>query len=101
MHSPHENFEFAVKGCGCEACKLKRKNPFDDMKNPDYSPKPPTGVMPRWRHEELRIIGIDNAILRFKAAGKPVPEHWVHERAERQQWLSWYFTAEEEIKNLK
>lgn len=47
--------------------------------NPDYSPKPPVGLIPRWRWNELRKEAIFEAINRYEEAGKEIPAEWVEE----------------------
>lgn len=42
-------------------------------------PRPPDGVMPRWRHEELRAEDLANAIIRYERAGKTPPPEWREE----------------------
>lgn len=50
--------------------------------------KPPLGVMPRRRHEELRKEHLKDAILRYVAVEKRYPVEWVHELNELTASLS-------------
>ena len=44
-------------------------------------PKPPLGLRPRWKAEEMRMQEIAAAMLRYNDAGKPVPAPWTEELA--------------------
>jgi hypothetical protein len=41
--------------------------------------KPPIGLTPRWLREEMRVIEICEAIVRYKKAKIPVPFVWLEE----------------------
>lgn len=41
--------------------------------------KPPVGLMPRWRSDELRRDEIVDAIARFIEVGKDIPLEWIGE----------------------
>lgn len=47
----------------------------------DYSPakKPPMGIMPKWRHDEMRLGSIIGAIERYIDAKCQVPLEWIEE----------------------
>ena len=40
----------------------------------------PIGLMPEWRHIELRIQAIDEAIARYEKARNDIPFQWVCEK---------------------
>lgn len=44
--------------------------------------KPPLGVLPRWRHNELRATELLCAMLRYVEAGKTIPREWLDELTE-------------------
>jgi hypothetical protein len=55
---------------------------FDASKCDDGSisnEKPPLGLMPKYIHDEKRVISICNAIIRYTAKGKKVPNEWLWE----------------------
>jgi len=49
-------------------------------------PKPPLGIMPRWRYEEIRDIEriqeLVDAIIRYRKEGVPCPPEWAQEIAD-------------------
>lgn len=60
--------------------------------NKDYVPKPPLGIMPRWLWDERnptptladvwqRLNALNDAIKRYEAAGKHIPDEWYKELA--------------------
>jgi hypothetical protein len=46
---------------------------------PPHYPKPPLGLMPRWRWLELRREELKQAILRYMDAGRVIPAEWLNE----------------------
>jgi hypothetical protein len=46
------------------------------------SEKPPIGLIPRFIFEEERLEEIEDAMDRYRAAGKKIPEEWIRERTE-------------------
>lgn len=42
----------------------------------------PLGIMPRWRHVELRLEEIAATKIRYEGAGKEIPEEWKQEERE-------------------
>lgn len=58
------------------------------------SKKPPLGLMPEWRHKELRLQEIREAVQRYLDKGKAVPINWIAEEYDLQGW----FKNREEIK---
>ena len=47
--------------------------------------KPPIGLTPRWVIDEQRFVDILNAIVRYAADNRPIPDEWVEELAEINQ----------------
>jgi hypothetical protein len=41
--------------------------------------KPPLGIMPRYLHDESRMIEIYSAVSRYYHAGKAIPVEWIEE----------------------
>ncbi len=41
--------------------------------------KPPLGVKPRAIHEQGRLSGLFEAVLRYMTAGTPIPQEWIDE----------------------
>lgn len=58
--------------------------------------KPPLGLMPEWRHKELRLQEIREAVQRYIDANEPVPINWVAEEYALRGWLE---NREEEQKS--
>lgn len=48
---------------------------------------PPRGIKPEFRHREQRAIDILQAMVRFLAAGKPIPKDWRVELDDNLYWL--------------
>ena len=49
--------------------------------------KPPLGLMPEWRHKELRLQEIREAIKRYLDANEPIPVNWIAEEYCLREWL--------------
>ena len=49
--------------------------------------RPPLGVMPLWRHNELRLEDVSAAIERYMTANREIPQEWINEKYGLQQWL--------------
>ena len=41
--------------------------------------KPPLGIMPRWRHDELRGSEIIKALVRYDKVDMVIPPVWIEE----------------------
>jgi hypothetical protein len=52
--------------------KAEREKQFAPEPNPDFHPKPPLGVMPRWRWLEARVEALAAAISRYTESGPPL-----------------------------
>jgi hypothetical protein len=55
--------------------------------NKDYQKKPPVGIIPEWRHKELRLEEINEGIGRFLEANEPIPVNWIAEQYGLTCWL--------------
>ena len=44
--------------------------------------KPPIGLKPRWLHDEQRAADIRDAVKRYAATGKDIPQEWLDEHSE-------------------
>ena len=53
------------------------------------SEKPPIGLRPRFIYEEHRIEEIEEAMGRYRDAGKTVPKEWTEEHNELKTRLEW------------
>jgi len=42
--------------------------------------KPPLGIMPKWRHDELRLEALEAAIKRYEEAGLAPKNEWLYEQ---------------------
>lgn len=62
--------------------------------------KPPLGLMPRWRHEELRIKDICDAMNRYADKAKLIPEEWKDELRDLQKRMEMYEQTRELKKDL-
>lgn len=62
----------------------------------DTAKKPPLGLMPEWRHKELRLQEIRGAIERYLEAKEPIPVNWIAEEYALRGWLE---NREEELKD--
>lgn len=49
--------------------------------------KPHLGLMPEWRHKELRLQEVDAAIQRYCEENKAVPINWIVESYTLREWL--------------
>lgn len=49
--------------------------------------KPPLGLMPEWRHKELRLAEIREAVQRYLDAKEAVPVNWIVEEYCLREWL--------------
>lgn len=49
--------------------------------------RPPLGLMPEWRHKELRLDEINAAMVRYHKAQKAIPVEWAKEQLELGLWL--------------
>lgn len=51
--------------------------------NPDFSPKPPLGITPRYIYQELcerqRLVDLKQAIQRYIDADFQIPNDWINE----------------------
>lgn len=48
--------------------------------NDDNQHRPPIGLLPEWRHKELRLQEINEAIGRYLEVNKPIPVNWIAEQ---------------------
>ena len=67
--------------------EIMRKMP-EATEKPD-SKKPPLGLKPRYVHDMERFVEIADAIHRYIAAGKSIPDEWVEELSN----IAWAYTA--------
>lgn len=53
----------------------------------DKAIKPPIGILTQWRHRELRIDEINEAVERYNEMNYNFPIEWIIERREHLSWL--------------
>jgi hypothetical protein len=64
----------------------------------DSSNRPPLGLMPEWRHKELRLGEVRQAVKRYIDAKQPVPINWIVEEYCLREWLENRAAEKEEAK---
>lgn len=84
---------FFGKNILCEECgeigKHKITCPQYCTVSPSLS-RPPLGIMPEWRHKELRLEEIREALTRFNDhhnGKKEAPKEWLDEKHQIEKWL--------------
>lgn len=70
---------------------LLEKHFPDAFKESDYVPRPPLGIMPEYIWKQRRMEEVHDAIWRYNAQEKTVPQEWKDEYSTIRYWLDdWY-----------
>ena len=67
--------------------EITRKTPEAPEKH--EAEKPPLGLKPRYVHDMERFVEIADAIHRYIASGRSIPDEWVEELND----IAWAYTA--------
>lgn len=63
--------------------------------------RPPLGLMPQWRHKELRLKEINEAMGRYLTKSlEPIPPEWIIEQNDLCEWLTDYHRQQKASQSL-